>query len=150
MHHHFKPRKHILYGRKEPLIGHKICIWGVATFPQSGNPIPDFFRNEVRASFRYPSVLISYITFTRIQTDLCVSGTHLKRRVPKNNANPRYKCVEIFDMDPIGDQSHNEENPQFWSHPSPLIPLFPHLGAGGKTHMGTSKPPKTVPNRSTN
>ena len=78
----------------------------------------------------YPSVLISYITFTRIQVDLCVLGTHL--RAQKIYVNSQYTCAEISDIDPIGDQSHNEGNPQFWSHPNPLIPPFPHLGAGGK------------------
>ena len=55
-----------------------------------------------------------------IKVDILDSGTHLERSAAKNYANPRYKCADISDMDPIGDQNHNQGNPQFRSHPNPL------------------------------
>ena len=57
-----------------------------------------------------------------IEVDILDSGTHLERSAAKNYANPRYKCAEISDMDPIGDQNHNQGNPQFRSHPNTAIP----------------------------
>ena len=44
----------------------------------------------------------------RIQADLWDSGTPLERSAAKNYANPRYKCAEISDGDPIGDEKQNE------------------------------------------
>ena len=75
-----------------------------------------------------------------IQADLYISGTHPKRRAPKNYANPRYKCVLISDMDPIGDKKVIEAPASKYPILEPpipyIIPLFPHLGAGGPIAHG--------------
>ncbi len=85
------------------------------------------FPNLSSALISESSPLISNLTCMPIQMDLWDSGTPLERSAAKNYANPRYSSGEISDFDLIGDQKHNEGNPQFCS---PLIPLFPHLGAG--------------------
>ena len=36
-----------LYGHREPLVGRKMFIWGAATFPQSGNPIPILYGGRI-------------------------------------------------------------------------------------------------------
>ena len=94
----------------------------------SGNILPireshpwNFFFRRPSALISEPSALISTLTYMPIKVDILDSGTHLERSAAKNYANPRYKCAEISDMDPIGDQNHNQGNPQFRSHPNPLI-----------------------------
>ena len=110
----------------------QILLRGLGTFSRPGKPIPgNFVVRRPSPLISESSPLISYITFMRIWVVLWDSGTPLERSAAKNYANPRYKCAEISDGDPIGDQNHNEGNPQFWSHANPLISLFPHLGAGG-------------------
>ena len=102
------PQKIILalYGRWEPLVGHKILLQGVGTFSRPGEPVPgNLFFCRPSALISEPSALISYIAFMGIQADLYISGAHPKRRAPKNYANPRYKCVQISDMDLIGDNT---------------------------------------------
>ena len=79
-----------------------------------------FFFRRPPALISEPSALISTLTYMPIKVDILDSGTHLERSAAKNYANPRYKCAEISDMDPIGDQNHNQGNPQFRSHPNPL------------------------------
>ncbi len=49
--------------------------------------------------------------------------TPLERSGPKNYADPRYSCVQIFYGDPIRDKKVKQPNPQFWRHLVSILSL---------------------------
>ena len=72
---------------------------------------------EATAFISRATAFISYIAFMRIHEISLIFGTPLERRAPENYANPRYKCAEISDGDPIGDKNVNEA-------PAPESPIL--------------------------
>ena len=106
-------------------------------FPDQENPFLETFFRRPSALISESSPLISSMACMPVWVVLWDSGTPLERSAAKNYANPRYKCGEISDFDPIGDKNHNEGNPQFCSpligvrvYPERVILSLPTLGMG--------------------
>ena len=122
------------------MVAGKILPQGVGTFAHHQNPSPETFLTLEMRPF------ISNIAFMGIQADLYILGTHPKRRAPKNYANPRYKCVLISDMDPIGDKKVIEA-PASIPNSGATNPLYntaiPAPWCGG-TIFNISYPPRLV------
>ena len=99
-------------------------------FPDQANPfLNNFFLTLQLAHFESNWLISNPTGYTHIHEISLVSGTPLERRAPKNYANPRHKCAEISDFDPIRDKNVKSTSspripnsgamsrPQFHTHP---------------------------------